>query len=564
MHENGVSSYQKLAFEMIKYTPASQRNLSLFSTPFERELSPDNRWVRMADLVPWDDMAQVFIDSLSRQEGRPTVDLRIVLGALLVKHIENLSDERVIEYIQENIYAQYFVGLSSFQQAPVFVPSLFVEIRKRLGEQGARRLNDLLIAQAHSLQLIKHRRKPSDGYNKQAGGDDNDPPTGVQDADNESTNPEDGPKQVAPQAQRNRGNLIVDATVAPSHIAYPLDSRLLDTCRQISEELIDSVYGAHGHLWSTKPRTYRRQAKNKYLNFSKRRRKTKKDIRRIVKAQLSYVRRNLKTLDVMLDLLTAQGLSWPLSFKRSRLLWIIREVYRQQDYMYRDNRRRVDDRIVSIHQPHLRPIKRGKGGTKNTEFGAKINASLTEGFLRADQIGFGAFAEAQGLQEQIEGYKCRYGYYPATVLADQIYWTRENRNYLKARGITSGGVPLGPKRQRSKYEKERDRKRNNKRSEVEGKFGESKNRYGLDRMYTRLVDTTKAEISLILLGMNAVRMLRAFIPLIWLVFSFIFGLITRSYHLMSQVRGINSLGKRTLISLIEPQRPESVFVGRTF
>lgn len=97
----------------------------------------------MADLVPWDKLAGVFLASMSQGEGRPSVDLRIVLGVLLVKHIEDLSDERTIEYIQENIYAQYFVGLSSFQTEPVFVPHLLVTIRKRLGKNGAAQMNDL-------------------------------------------------------------------------------------------------------------------------------------------------------------------------------------------------------------------------------------------------------------------------------------------------------------------------------------------------------------------------------------------------------------------------------------
>ena len=77
----------------------------------------------------------------------------------------------------------------------------------------------------------------------------------------------------------------------------------------------------------------------------------------------------------------------------------------------------------------VRPIKRGKGGTKNTEFGPKINASMSEGIVRADQIDFNAFNEAKHLKDQIEAYKSMYGYYPAEVLADQIYWTRENRKY---------------------------------------------------------------------------------------------------------------------------------------
>lgn len=72
--------------------------------------------------------------------------------------------------------------------------------------------------------------------------------------------------------------------------------------------------------------------------------------------------------------------------------------------MFQDGRRRVDDRLVSIAQPHIRPIKRGKGGGKDTEFGPKINVGIMEGFIRADQIDFNAFNEANLLCEQIESY----------------------------------------------------------------------------------------------------------------------------------------------------------------
>lgn len=75
---------------MIKYTKSSELSLSLFQTSNSPSLSADNRWVKMAAIVPWDEMAVVFFDSMSKNQGRPTVDLRIILGALLVKYIENL------------------------------------------------------------------------------------------------------------------------------------------------------------------------------------------------------------------------------------------------------------------------------------------------------------------------------------------------------------------------------------------------------------------------------------------------------------------------------------------
>ena len=73
---------------MIKYTPAAERNFGLFQSPFGQALDANNRWVKMAAVVPWDEMATVFFSRMSKNQGRQSIDLRIVLGALLIKHID--------------------------------------------------------------------------------------------------------------------------------------------------------------------------------------------------------------------------------------------------------------------------------------------------------------------------------------------------------------------------------------------------------------------------------------------------------------------------------------------
>lgn len=186
----------------------------------------------------------------------------------------------------------------------------------------------------------------------------------------------------------------------------------------------------------------------------------------------------------------------PWSHHLRRRFWIFQEIYRQQLEMYKDGRWRIDDRLVSIATPHIRPIIRGKGGGKDIEFGLKIKVGVPEGFIRADQIDCNAFNEANLLCEQIASCRGLFGYYPGTVLADKIYQTRENRKWLKDRGINIGGVPMGRKADKTKYEKEQDRKRNNQRSEIEGKFGETKNQYGLDRLYICLPQTITLEYCL--------------------------------------------------------------------
>lgn len=243
---------------MINYTPQNQLSIEMFKHPFEQELDKENRWVTLASLVPWDELAAVYSRKLQTDSGRMSVDIRTVLGALIVKHKFRLDDRGTVQMIQENIYLQYFCGLKSFTIKKVFDPSLFVDIRKRLGGREFDAFNKLVIEKSEQIKPHQARIKKKDKPNKQ---------------DKETTSPEDNP---------NRGTLKVDATVADQEIKFPTDVNLLNTSRENLERIIDILY--HAELDGVKPRTYRRVARRKYLNLSKKKRKSKKEIRRGIKA----------------------------------------------------------------------------------------------------------------------------------------------------------------------------------------------------------------------------------------------------------------------------------------
>lgn len=99
--------------------------------------------------------------------------------------------------------------------------------------------------------------------------------------------------------QGNRGTLKVDATVADQEIKYPNDVSLLNESRRHLERMIEELY--EESIDGKRPRLYPRKARKEYLGFSKKRRKSKR-IRRGIKAQLQYVRRDLKVIDSMLGL----------------------------------------------------------------------------------------------------------------------------------------------------------------------------------------------------------------------------------------------------------------------
>jgi transposase, IS5 family len=177
-------------------------------------------------------------------------------------------------------------------------------------------------------------------------------------------------------------------------IRYPTDLGLLNEAREASESIVDALYEQVRESIPIKPRTYRKQARKAYLTVAKQR-KPKQTVRRKgIRKQLNYLGRNLRHIDALLG---AGASLVPLSRRLYRLLLVISEVYRQQLAMYETKSRRIDDRIVSLTQPHIRPIVRGKAGVP-VEFGAKLSVSCVQGVVFLDRLSWNNFNESTHLQ----------------------------------------------------------------------------------------------------------------------------------------------------------------------
>ena len=192
-----------------------------------------------------------------------------------------------------------------------------------------------------------------------------------------------------------------------------------------------------------KPRDYRVVARRDFLSFTKRRKPGLKVRRKALRKQLCYLNRDIRLVEKLLDLIDAKEvLEFDIPVRFLKRLETLKAVFEQQEYMYRNKVNKVNSRIVSISQPHIRPIVRGKAG-KNVEFGAKISLSLSDGFSFIDHLSWENFNESKDLIFQVEKYRERFGYYPESVHADQIYHNRENRKYCNGKNIRISGKPLG-------------------------------------------------------------------------------------------------------------------------
>lgn len=523
---------------MIKYTSVNQVEIFDFKHPFKTELDTKNRWVKLAAILPWDRLVGIYSKSLSADSGRFGIDGRLAVASLIIKHKMKLTDREVIESIKENIYLQYFVGFREFTIKPAFDASLFVELRKRMGIEEFDKMNQEII----KLSEQKKGNKIKTKSNKKDQNDDNKPAdsqskSGTADQAGSNCEEPSGQKdQKDDLSKPNKGKLKIDATVADQMIVYPTDLGLLNRAREETERLIDTLYNQSG--LGKKPRTYRRKARKEFLSVSKKKNKTKRLLRKAIGKQLRYIRRNIKTINFLLDLFENEP--FPLDKRDQKLFWVIQLLYDQQMEMYIEKKHTVKDRIVNIYQPYVRPIPRGKEKA-SVEFGAKLGLSEVDGFTRLNHLSWDAYNESTDLIRQVEDYYKLYGFYPEVVLADNIYLTRANRKYLKGLNIRITGKPLGrPPENETYYQKSKKKKEHRQRNHIEGKIGQGKNAYGLKQIRARTKETSESWISNILFVMNIVKLqqvLPVLLLLMGMVIAFYFSFCQNLTAQVGQIRG---------------------------
>jgi len=455
--------------------------------PFNVELNPKSRWVELAKQFPWEQIEEEYAVHFQGDEGQVAKSARLAFGALYIQMTEGFTDAKTREHIWENPHMQYFCGLGGYMTKPPFDSSLMVHFRKRIPAEMIIRLTEAYFGP----EALKEMDAPEMDA----------PEMDALEIETKGTDESD--KTV--DENKNRGTLILDATCCPQDIHYPTDIGLLNHCRELSEEIIDELYKTVQKQYPYKPRTYRRVARKDFLAYAKTRKHTSKQIRAHLRKQLQYIARNLRIIE---DLLEKGASLRVLNRQLYRKLLVIGEVYRQQKEMYDTKTHRCDARIVSISQPHIRPIVRGKENNP-TEFGSKVAIGLVGGYAFITDISWENIPEASLLSDAAKQFKRIFGFYPKTIIGDGIYPNRENRNWCKLHHIRLSGLPLGRKNEEDKRNQAKQLHQDAcDRNAVEGEFGVTKRKFGLDRIMTKLPDTSRTAVAMGFFVANMERKLR--------------------------------------------------------
>ena len=390
----------------------------------------------------------------------------MAFGALLIKQRLKCSDEWIVKHISENPYLQYFIGMKEYGSSCPFGASTMVAFRKRFSPEDIAEILEATIP------------KPDGAGNSERNDDDQDPPNG--------------------------GTLTMDATCCPADIAYPQDIGLLNGVREQLECVIDQVCDGYG---LKKPRTYRKRARKDYLNLVKRKKRGTQVIRKAIRKQLQYIRRDVRYIVEYVQ----SGIV--LTQAQKDCMNLMTTVYEQQRLMFETGTHSIPGRIVSLPQPWVRPIVRGKTHA-NTEFGAKLDISVVDGWTRLEFCSFDAYNEAGNLRAMVERFREREGYYPSRILADKIYRNRENLNYCKAHGIRLSGPALGRPKRGEIRDKAQDYRDECERVEVERRFSLAKRKCGMGLVTAKLRETAAHVIAMSVLVLNLRKIQRT---LLWLL-----------------------------------------------
>lgn len=416
--------------------------------------------LRLAGAIHWQNLLAALSEFYSLRQGRPTIPLRAQAGTLMLKHMKKLSDRDAVGYVEENIYAMLFCGLSPAQAADYMnKASGLTHFRDQIGPDGMALIQEVLTCAAQGRKLA-------------------------------------------------RGNkVILDTTCVPLDILYPTDIRLLERCRQ---GILGLMTEAKRLGMTVIDRTYKRVARKIFVTFSKLSKPKEKTRRRVHKQMFQFVRRNFKQLAALREaagrLLGPRCPTDPLvrrflrKMKETEIK--VRAILHQQ-LQVRRGQVHIHERIVSFHRAHVRPIVRGKLPV-SCEFGPKILVAVVRGCLYVVDAFWNNAADATLAIPGIRWFKNVFGRLPQECLGDRGFYAQWRVRALKAIGIHVGFQERGKVVEKTATSRRMIRQR----LCIEAFISLAKRKFGWNRLRARRQDH---EISWLGLGAAALNAHRAFI-----------------------------------------------------
>ena len=401
-------------------THSTAQQHSLVLKTLMDQLNPKDPLCLLAKRIPWEDLHAEFAGFYS-EVGRPAKDTRLMIGLLILKQLENLSDERLVVEWCRNPYFQAFCGMMHFQWQLPCDPSDITRFRKRIGEKGCERIFQV------SAQMHQREAEEKAGKEKKS-----------------------SEKPFASE-------VIVDSTVQEKNIAYPTDSGLY---RKIIENIIKIGRREKVSFRQTYAREISHLLRNIRFNRGKAIKKAKRAIQRLHTIAGRLVR-ELK-----------RNFSESQAEKYQDILENCEKILSQK--------RGDTDRIYSLHEPQAVCITKGKAGKKH-EYGSK--ASICVDKASCVIVGVASFNAAKNdsktLEATLSSVFRTLGREPEVALCDRGYRGRDKV------GATEIRIPTPPQAFASVEDRKKAKADFGRRSAIEPVIGHLKSDFRMVRNYLK-------------------------------------------------------------------------------
>jgi len=406
---------------------------------------------RIYNSIPWDALSRCLPHQKKNRPGAVNWFSNAgMFGVMFLKHYTNLSDEKLLDRINTDWAMQLFCGMLLADNEQIKDRAIVSRIRGKLSRQVD------LITDVQK-KLINHWS----GYMK------------------------------------DTDELHMDASCYESYIRFPTDVKLLwKCCHWVFEK---QLFRYCKELGIKRPISKYNEQIIKQLSYNRKKRKTYKQTRARRKSLLYLLSKGITQLKKTIFLHQAQ-LNIGLGYYTS--IATVEKILTQQQYLFDNPQGRVEDRIVSLHKPYVRPIKRGKEN-KSTEFGMKLHKLQVDGVSQIDQMDFNNFNECTRLQPCVRQHKEQFGECNR-LGADQIYATNANRLFLTPLNITTCFPKKGRDNGNRKEKKIRSAIGKTRSTKLEGSFGNEKNHYGLRKVKALSEGTEKVWVFFGIMTANAV------------------------------------------------------------
>ena len=444
--------------------------LQLFTTesgrPLDWEVFQQHPLGQLYLTIPFQKYADKIPYTAPETGRRPWFDLKGGIGLQVLKHYYGVSDEKLIDLLNENKMMQYFCGINLGVGVRIRDEDVVSRWRAIIG----RHLTD-------SELLLDLQRVEAEHWR---------------------------------EGMEEPLESLADATCYESHVRYPTDAKLL---WESLSYLYPQMKLISRYIGIPMLRSKYKELQKQYLSYARRRKKTHKQSRAIKKRLLYLLNKYLiylPTLIAKMKQKQAEGLvSCRLKSNFYGRLRTIKQVYKQQQLLYDRPDTKITDRIISLCKPYLRPIVRGKEN-KRVEFGMKVHEMQVDGINFIEHWSFSAFHEGIRMKQAL--WRHQYVFKQACRLfgADQIYATNANRRYCAKQQIQTCFVPKGRQPQDAILRKQKAQMRKligkQRATQLEGSFGNKKNHYLLGRIKAKLLVTEMAWIFFGNLTANAVKL----------------------------------------------------------